>query len=181
MNKILFTTILALMFSIAAIACNGGSCDKGSCSTQKSCDTKSSYESQKSCNTSNSCSSHHNKGKLVKKIYFALQYIELKEEQIQDIKLATHSFKKSMRSLRGENVDYLESFKSDEVDAKLFKEAFMKKFDKIVEAKFDYIDIIYSILDKEQKRKLIKELRAIKRAKALAIQRRGESVKYVIE
>ena len=58
-----------------------------------------------------------------------------------------------MRSLRGENVDYLESFKSDEVDAKLFKEAFMKKFDKIVEAKFDYIDIIYSILDKEQKRK----------------------------
>jgi hypothetical protein len=170
-----------IMFAIAmlttlSLACQGGSCNSGnSCaSKEKRCATK------QSCEKRNHCSNNKGERHFVKKLYFALKYIDLSSDQIDDIKLATHSFKKSMRVLHQQKVDFIASLGELEVDGALFQKTFMQKFSKIAEAKFDYVDTIYAILEEDQKKQLKKELQAMKKMSALAGERRKFRSNYNI-
>lgn len=97
----------------------------------------------------------------VNKVFKALSYIDLKEEDIMDIKLSAKIYRQDMQKIMMAKQFPVEAFGKEELDQKAFLVHCESEQKKTALAKFDFLDAVYSVLSKEQKAQFVKEMESV--------------------
>ena len=139
MKKVLISLSVATILASSAFACKN-------------------KDMQMGCSTHKAIGIHKGKGeKLIGKVLTAFSKTAPSKEQIKTVKRAVDKFRDSMREAKAKKGFPLETLKEDEFDKDTFGSICLKKSAQKIQNKIDFIDSVYSSLDKQQKREFKRE------------------------
>ena len=149
MKKILISLSVATILASTAFACKNGNMGMG-------------------CPSHKMMGMHKNKSeKLVGVILNAFSKTAPSTEQIKTVKRAVEKFRESMKEAKSKKGFPLETLKEDEFDKDMFGGICIKKSAQKIQNKVNFIDAVYSTLDKQQKREFKREFASNKVLKEL--------------
>jgi hypothetical protein len=99
------------------------------------------------------------------RIFKALSYLDLKEDDVADIKMSARIYRQEIGKIHMEKQFPLEAFGSEELDEKKFLAHCESNQKKMALAKYDFLDSVYASLTKEQKAQFLKEMKSLDRMK----------------
>lgn len=109
----------------------------------------------------------------VSHVFKALSYLDIKAEDISDIKMSARIYRQDMAKIKMEKQFPVEAFGAEELDQKKFLAHCESEQKKMALAKFDFLDAVYTVLSKEQKAQFLKEMKSVVNMKKFSGQGMG--------
>jgi len=114
------------------------------------------------CGDGKGCGQKSSSMGVVKEVYKALSYLNLDAETIQEVKVAAEMYRKEARMLQSSMTLPYEALTDNEINKKAFLQGLHNRHQELFEARYEFIDTIYVLLNQSQKQQFVKELRAQK-------------------
>jgi len=99
--------------------------------------------------------------RFVGQVFKALSYLDIKADDLADIKMSAKIYKKDMYKIRMDKQFPIEAFGDEELDEKKFLAHCATEQKKMALAKYDFLDAVYTVLSKEQKAQFLKEMKSV--------------------
>jgi len=133
MKRILYATIAVLLMGGSLFACNS-QCGKGG----------------------------YGQGDMfVNRVFKALSYLDVSAEDISDIRMSAKIYRQDMQKIKMAMQFPVEAFGDEDLDEKKFLAHCESEQKKKALAKFDFLDSVYTVLNKEQKAQFLKEMKSV--------------------
>lgn len=94
-------------------------------------------------------------------IFKALSYIEIKADDISDIKMSAKIYRQEMYKIKMDKQFPVAAFGEEELDEEKFLAHCAEQQKKMALAKFDFLDSVYTVLSSEQKKQFLKEMTSV--------------------
>ena len=137
MKRVATIILFISLLGAPLVACGGGGCNKG-------------YGMNGSPGE-----------RFVDQVFKALSYLDIKAEDLADIKMSAKIYRQDMYKIRMEKQFPVEAFGDEELDQKKFLEHCATEQKKLALVKYDFLDAVYTVLSKEQKAQFVKEMKSV--------------------